>query len=206
MVLSWALLVFIPTHREVVAEELEINTSTEANYLHSSAAEADVLFSEDEEVCELETVSEDTQILTKYHKALQRFNQIILASTSEEASSSEGSTPQCHVDPRGHTANPSEKKPACEEGRGCDPPLNCFDFKTLGNTSVVPDPPRAVKVTPYELEGILENPSTANCCAVVMFYAPWCEFSTQFARKFNALGRTFDSLPTLAVDLGENEP
>ena len=98
------------------------------------------------------------------------------------------------------------QKPRCEEGKGCDRPLNCFDFRNLGNDSVVPDPPSVVKVTPYELERILENGSIQNCCAIVMFYAQWCEFSTQFGRKFNALGRTFAGLPVLAVDLGENEP
>ena len=98
------------------------------------------------------------------------------------------------------------QRPRCEEGKGCDRPLNCFDFRNLGNDSVVPDPPSVVKVTPYELEGILENVSIQNCCAIVMFYAQWCEFSTQFGRKFNALGRTFAGLPVLAVDLGENEP
>ena len=96
-------------------------------------------------------------------------------------------------------------RPKCDEERGCDSPLYCFDFRNLED-SIVPDPPKTVKVTPYELEGILENSSMTNSCAVVMFYAPWCEFSVQFARKFNALGRSFDGLPILAVDLGENEP
>ena len=98
------------------------------------------------------------------------------------------------------------QRPRCEEGKGCDRPLNCFDFRKLGNDSIVPDPPNVVKVTPYELEEILENASIQNCCAIVMFYAQWCEFSAQFGRKFNALGRTFAGLPVLAVDLGENEP
>ena len=97
-------------------------------------------------------------------------------------------------------------RPKCEEGKGCDRPLNCFDFRSLGNDSVVPDPPSVLKVTPHMLEGISENVSIQNCCAIVMFYAPWCEFSAQFGRKFNALGRTFSGLPILAVDLNENEP
>ncbi len=102
---------------------------------------------------------------------------------------------------------PELQRPKCEEGLGCDRPLHCFDFRSLGEeSSIVPDPPRAVKVTSYQLEGILENPTIRNCCALVMFYASWCEFSAQFARKFNALGRTFDGLPALALDLGENEP
>jgi len=97
-------------------------------------------------------------------------------------------------------------RPKCEEGKGCDRPLNCFDFRSLGNDSVVPDPPSVLKVTPHMLEGISENVSIQNCCAIVMFYAPWCEFSAQFGRKYNALGRTFNELPILAVDLNENEP
>lgn len=98
------------------------------------------------------------------------------------------------------------QRPSCEKGKGCNKPLECFDFSTLGKDSPVPDPPRAVKVTPLELEAILENKLYENCCAIVMFYAPWCEFSSQFARRFNAIGRTFSELPVLAVDLGENEP
>ena len=98
------------------------------------------------------------------------------------------------------------QRPSCEKGKGCNKPLECFDFSTLGKNSPVPDPPRAVKVTPLELEAILENKLYENCCSIVMFYAPWCEFSAQFARRFNAIGRTFSELPVLAVDLGENEP
>ncbi len=100
------------------------------------------------------------------------------------------------------------QRPRCEEGQGCDIPLHCFDFKSLSpeEESVVPSPPRAVDVTSYQLEGILENPTIRNCCALVMFYAPWCEFSAHFARKFNALGRTFDGLPVLALDLEKNDP
>ena len=98
-------------------------------------------------------------------------------------------------------------RPKCEDGRGCDAPLHCLDFKTLeSNASIIPDPPQVVLVTPRKLENILEVHNVPNCCAVVLFYAPWCAFSVQFARKFNALGRSFENLPILAVDLAENEP
>lgn len=98
-------------------------------------------------------------------------------------------------------------RPKCDAGKGCDAKLHCFDFKTLPpNASIIPDPPQAVVVTPHQLEEIIEDQAMQNCCAVVLFYAPWCTFSVQFARKFNALGRSFESLPILAVDMADNEP
>ena len=98
-------------------------------------------------------------------------------------------------------------RPTCNETGGCNVPLYCFDFKTLPvNTSIIPDPPQTLLVTPQQLESIVEDVAMQNCCAVVLFYAPWCAFSAQFARKFNALGRSFENLPILAVDLAENEP
>ena len=98
-------------------------------------------------------------------------------------------------------------RPKCDEISGCNVPLHCFDFKQLSNSaSVIPDPPQPLLVTPHQLEGILEDTAVQNSCAVVLFYAPWCTFSVQFARKFNALGRSFDGLAVLAVDLAENEP
>lgn len=97
-------------------------------------------------------------------------------------------------------------KPLCEEGRGCNYSLNCFNFSTLGNDSFIPNPSSAIKLSPFELDSILENKTYTNCCVVVMFFAPWCEFSAQFARKFNAVGRAFNGLPVLAVDLDEPEP
>lgn len=204
MSLRCAVLFFILLSPDVVAQELETNASTKAKDHHSSTAAPDIAIAEVEDG-ELEITV--TQMHTDYHNTLHQFHHIIFtkASASEEASNS---APVCHADPKVIEDDPGEKPslPRCDVERGCDSPLQCFDFKTLGNESIVPTPPTAVKVTPYQLESVLENPSTANCCAVVMFYAPWCEFSAQFARKFNALGRTFDGLPTLAVDLGENEP
>lgn len=98
-------------------------------------------------------------------------------------------------------------RPKCDEIGGCTAPLHCFDFRLLtGDASVIPNPPRVMNVTPHQLESIVEDAAVQNICAVVLFYAPWCTFSVQFARKFNALGRSFDSLPFLAVDLSEHEP
>ena len=104
-------------------------------------------------------------------------------------------------------AEAGPQRPKCDEISGCNVPLNCFDFSQFSdNTSFIPDPPHTVLVTPHQLESIVENTTVQNCCAVVLFYAPWCTFSVQFARKFNALGRSFNSLPILAVDLAKNEP
>lgn len=99
-----------------------------------------------------------------------------------------------------------ERRPKCEEETGCDVPLRCFNFSSLANGSIVPEPPSVVHVDSYQLQDILENSSIENCCALVMFYAPWCVFSTNFAPKFNALGQTFRELPTLALNYGEHDP
>ncbi|XP_033643772.1 uncharacterized protein LOC117303647 [Asterias rubens] len=37
-------------------------------------------------------------------------------------------------------------------------------------------------------------------CAFVMFFAPWCKFSTAAAPPFNAIGRAFPDLEVLAID------
>lgn len=100
----------------------------------------------------------------------------------------------------------SSRKPKCLEGEGCDIPLGCFNYSALAhNESVVPVPSQAVSVSPLQLKQILENPAIRNNCVIVMFYAPWCEFSTKFARRFNSVGRVFKELPIVAVDLSEND-
>ena len=114
-------------------------------------------------------------------------------------------SPTCLKVPDPLNSGPAPQ-PRCEAGKGCDTPLHCYDFGREGVGSIVPHPPQAVDVTPHRLESILEDPAVANCCAVVMFYAPWCEFSARFARRFNALGRTFDGLPVLAVDFSKQDP
>lgn len=86
------------------------------------------------------------------------------------------------------------EKPLCKEKAGCNKPLNCFDYSETNLT----DP---LRITPYELEHILENPSITNTCAIVMFYAPWCPFSVDFAPQFNAMGRSYKELPVIAVDI-----
>ena len=98
------------------------------------------------------------------------------------------------------------QRPVCKKGEGCDIPLNCYDFVTNGPHDIVPDPPRAVELTPLEMQNLLANGTYKNCCALVMFYAPWCEYSINFAHKFNAIGRTFLNLPVISVDLSSNDP
>ena len=98
------------------------------------------------------------------------------------------------------------QRPVCKEGEGCDIPLNCYDFVINGPQDIVPDPPRVVELTPLELQNLLGNGTYKNCCALVMFYAPWCEYSVNFAQKFNAIGRTFLNLPVIAVDLSTHDP
>lgn len=98
------------------------------------------------------------------------------------------------------------QRPICKEGEGCDIPLNCYDFVTKGPQNIVPDPPSVVELTPLELQNLLGNGTYKNCCVLVMFYAPWCEYSVNFAQKFNAIGRTFLNLPVISVDLSAHDP
>ena len=101
---------------------------------------------------------------------------------------------------------PEYRRPVCKEGEGCDIPLNCYDFVANSPSEYVPDPPRTIELTPLQLQSLLANGTYKNCCALVMFYAPWCEYSVNFAQKFNAIGRTFLNLPVIAVDLSANDP
>ena len=119
------------------------------------------------------------------------------------------------VQPKGTSEGPAASssmelpKPVCTAGQGCDRPLYCFNYSSWnatnhaavgghGNRTVV-------KVTGYELQGILEDPSITNTCAVVMIYAPWCPYSADFARQFNALGRSYRELPVFALDISESD-
>lgn len=106
----------------------------------------------------------------------------------------------CHMTP----PTGEWQKPICKEKVGCDVPLNCFDYSSL-TRSTASKVAGARKVTPHNLERILENPSITNTCAVVMFYAPWCPYSVDFARQFNALGRSYRQLPVLAVEFSESD-
>lgn len=116
-------------------------------------------------------------------------------------------SPRCIQQPAApQTGSHTPQLPRCEEGKGCDTPLHCYDFHREGAESIVPHPPRAVDLSPHELERVLENQTIVNCCAIVMFYAPWCDFSVRFAQRFNALGRTFEGLPIFAVDFSIHEP
>lgn len=94
------------------------------------------------------------------------------------------------------------KKPVCKLGEGCDVFLKCYNYTSYPELKTG----ETMKVTPIELEKILENPSINNTCAVVMFYVPYCPYSVEFARTFNALGRSYKELPMLAVDFTENDP
>lgn len=104
------------------------------------------------------------------------------------------------------SVQPEYRRPVCKAGEGCDIPLNCYDFVANGPHEYVPDPPRTIELSPLQLQNLLANGTYKNCCALVMFYAPWCEYSVNFAQKFNAIGRTFLNLPVIAVDLSAHDP
>lgn len=101
-----------------------------------------------------------------------------------------------------HPQETEWRKPLCKLNEGCDVLLKCHNY----SNSTEQETGGTVKVTPIQLEKTLENPSINNTCAVVMFYVPYCPYSTQFGRTFNALGRSYTELPVLAVDFSENNP
>ena len=133
-------------------------------------------------------------VLFFYNMVLSRFDNVTLLDEDH----------QPHSEPP--PAKQEYQRPVCKEGEGCNIPLNCYDFVTNGPRDIVPDPPRVVELTPLELQNLLGNGTYKNCCALVMFYAPWCEYSVNFAQKFNAIGRTFLNLPVISVDLSAHDP
>ena len=51
-----------------------------------------------------------------------------------------------------------------------------------------------------ELQDWLNATINGSRCVLVLFYARFCRFSAQLAPLYNALGRSYDKLPTLAID------
>ena len=137
-----------------------------------------------------------TQAPTYSHKHLNPYKHLLLnprvCSIHGDADESEAAE-----------LNRKPKRPKCTADKGCDIPLNCHNYTTsnatLGEAQVI-------QVTTLELQSIVEDDNITNNCVVVMFYAPWCEYSIQFARRYNTIGRTFREIPVLAVDLSANEP
>lgn len=80
----------------------------------------------------------------------------------------------------------------------------CTDYRDISDT-VLSDPPSVLNVTSERLAEILQDDAVANRCALVYFYASWSHYSCEYAHQYNALGRAFNSLPILAVDLLYND-
>lgn len=83
-------------------------------------------------------------------------------------------------------------------------PYPCTDYRNLPD-SILSNPSSVLNITSEELNGILQDESVANRCAIVYFYASWSYYSCEYAYQYNALGRAFNSLPILAVDLQYND-
>ena len=84
------------------------------------------------------------------------------------------------------------------------PAYPCTDYRDIQD-SVLSDPPSVLNVTSERLAEILQDDAIANRCALVYFYASWSHYSCEYALKYNALGRAFNTLPVLAVDLLYND-
>ena len=80
----------------------------------------------------------------------------------------------------------------------------CANYRDFSN-SVLSDSPLVLNVTSEQLTEILQDDTIANRCALVYFYASWSHYSCEYAFQYNALGRAFNSLPILAVDLLYND-
>lgn len=80
----------------------------------------------------------------------------------------------------------------------------CTDYREITN-SVLSDSPSVLNVTSSRLAEILQDNTVVNRCAIVYFYASWSHYSCEYAFQYNALGRAFNSLPMLAVDLLYND-
>jgi len=80
----------------------------------------------------------------------------------------------------------------------------CANYQSISN-SVWSDSPSVLNVTSKQLADILQDSTIANRCAIVYFYASWSHYSCEYAFQYNAIGRAFNSLPILAVDLLYND-
>lgn len=80
----------------------------------------------------------------------------------------------------------------------------CTNYQNISN-SVLSESPSVLNVTSEQLAEILQDNTIANRCAIVYFYASWSYYSCEYALQYNALGRAFNSLPILAVDLSYND-
>ena len=80
----------------------------------------------------------------------------------------------------------------------------CTNYRNISN-SVVSDTPSVLNVTSQQLTEILHDNTVVNRCAIVYFFASWSHYSCEYALQYNAIGRAFNSLPILAVDLQYND-
>ena len=62
----------------------------------------------------------------------------------------------------------------------------------------------AKDVDEEEFRSILEDSVKLKGCVLVLFYGKQCPFSGEAVLKVNALGRSIDLFPVIAVDLQEN--
>ena len=80
----------------------------------------------------------------------------------------------------------------------------CTDYRDISN-SVLTDTPSVLNVTSKQLAEILQDSTIVNRCAIVYFFASWSHYSCEYALQYNAIGRAFNSLPILAIDLLYND-
>jgi len=134
---------------------------------------------------------------------------LIHCTLQENASQSEESLPQDgeklvteNIEAEVETTVKEEKTDNAQEQKIT--PYPCIDYSTMPD-SILSDPPLVLNVTNQQLNDILQDDSVVNRCAIVYFHASWSYYSCEYAYQYNALGRAFNSLPILAVDLHYND-
>lgn len=73
--------------------------------------------------------------------------------------------------------------------------FNRFITKTIGIRGKTP-PSKLVKLNPYSFEKYLQD---NNKCAIITFYAPWCQFSKQFLPEVERVSRVYEHEPNVSV-------
>jgi hypothetical protein len=83
------------------------------------------------------------------------------------------------------------------------PLIPCVNINHLSkeSSSLYPYVGQVKIVSDDELWEVLYNNSVKSFCALVLFYAANCPFSSKAAATFNALGRIYHTFPVLAVDV-----
>ena len=111
------------------------------------------------------------------------------------------------AEPKINETSPSGVNGSVKEDGATEHKIKTYPCANYGNisNSVLSDTPSVLNVTSNQLTEILHDNTVVNRCAIVYFFASWSHYSCEYALQYNAIGRAFNSLPILAVDLLYND-